>query len=144
MIQSRPKVSTLFSIGVFLLIAYTVFFYSMYSISTDYETWKLVLIFTSGPIAIAVSLKTLWGLKQIDITKERFSIKYPFRFSTYQFIGKDIESWELDKIKTYGGEYEELIWHTKAGKKYSISKQEHTDYDKTLNYMLKKFKRLKQ
>jgi len=146
MIQSRPKVSTLFSIGVFLIIAYAVFIYAFLNISQNdsYNTWSLILTYTSGPIAIAITLKTFWGIKLIEISKEKFTIKYPFRFSVKKFTGKEIESWELDKIKTYGGAYEELIWYTKSGKKYSISKQEHTEYDKALNYMNKKFKRLKK
>lgn len=144
MIQSKPKVSTLFSIGVFLIIAYSVFIYAFLEIIErgTYETWLLVLIFTSGPIAVAVTLKTFWGIKFIEISKEKFAIKYPFRFTEKKFIGKDIASWKYDKTKTYGGEYEELTWNTKDGKQYTISKQEHTEYDKTLNYMIKKYKRL--
>ncbi len=146
MIQSKPKVSTLFSIGVFLSIAYAVFIYAFLRIveSETYETWLLVLILTSGPIAVAVTLKTFWGIKTIEISKEKFTFKYPFRFTQKIFTGKDIASWKHDKTKTYGGEYEELIWTTNEGKEYSISKQEHTEYDKTLNYMNKKFKRLKK
>lgn len=146
MIQVKPKVSTLFSIGVFLIISFGIFFYTIYSGSNSlaYSVIQLILVFTTGPIAVAVTLKTLWGLKLLEISKEKFIIKYPFRFTTYKFIGKDIEYWKLEKIKTYGGEYEELIWQLKNGKKYAMSKQEHTAYDKALNYMLKKFKKLKQ
>lgn len=144
MIQARPKISTLFSISIFLIIAYAVFFYTLLGQNGSYGIWSLIIIFSSGPIAIAVTLKTFWGVKLINITKEKFTIKYPFRFSERVFSGKDLDSWKLDKIKTYGGEYEELIWITKSGKKYSISKQEHTEYDKALNYTIKKFKRLKK
>ena len=146
MIQSKPKVSTLFSIGAFLVIAYSVFIYASLNIlqSDTYSTWSLILIFTSGPIAIAVTLKTFWGVQLIEISKEKFTIKYPFRFSEKKFTGKEIDVWQIEQIKTFGGLYEELIWHTKSGKKYSISKQEHTEFDKALNYMNKKFKKLKK
>lgn len=147
MIQSRPKISTLFSIGIFLLISYAVFIYVFLEIlqSNTYNTWSFILMFTSGPIAIVVTLKTFLGIKLIKISKERFTFKYPFQFSRKKFVGKEIVSWELNKIKTYGGTYyEELIWHIKTGKKYAISKQEHTEFKKILNYMNKKFKKIKK
>ncbi len=146
MVKSKPKISTLFSIGVFLAIAYGVFGYSLVTyINTDSPSIvTMILIVATGPIALVVTLKTLLGIKHMEIAKEKFRIRYPFRFKQFSFTGKELEYWKVDKVKTYGGVYEELIWKTKSGQKMSISKQEHTDYDKALKYMSSKFKKLRQ
>ena len=146
MINAKPKISTLFSVGVFLIIAYSVFIYSLVQYLNDPEPdmITMILIVTTGPIAIVITLKSLLGLKFMEISKEKFCLNYPFRFKKELFSGKDLAFWKIDKIKTFGGEYEELIWKTKSGKQYSISKQEQTEYDKARNYMIKKFKKLQK
>lgn len=146
MVNSKPKVSTLFSVGIFLVIAYGVFIYSLinYLNSEIPSTMTLILIIATGPIAIVITLKTLLGVKFIEINKEKFSVNYPFRFKKIKFSGKEIVSWKIDQIKTLGGLYEELIWKLKSGKQYSMSKQEHTEFDKARSYMAKKFKKLQE
>ncbi|MFT7034347.1 MAG: hypothetical protein ACJA2S_002861 [Cyclobacteriaceae bacterium] len=146
MVNSKPKVSTLFSVGIFLAIAYGVFIYSLinYLNSEIPSTITLVLIVATGPIAMVITLKTLLGVKFIEINKEKFSVNYPFRFKKIKFSGKEIASWKIDQIKTLGGLYEELIWKLKSGKQYSMSKQEHTEFDKARSYMIKKFKKLQE
>lgn len=146
MVNSKPKVSTLFSVGIFLAIAFGVFIYSLVNFlsSAIPSTMTLILIIATGPIALVITLKTLLGVKFIEINKEKFSVNYPFRFKKIKFSGKDIASWKIDQIKTLGGLYEELIWKLKSGKQYSMSKQEHTEFDKARNYMTKKFKKLQE
>lgn len=146
MVNSKPKVSTLFSVGIFLAIAFGVFIYSLINFlnSEIPSTLTLILIIATGPIAMVITLKTLLGVKFIEINKEKFSVNYPFRFKKIKFSGKEIASWKIDQIKTLGGLYEELIWKLKSGKQYSISKQEHTEFDKARNYMTKKFKKLQE
>ncbi|MFY0654466.1 MAG: hypothetical protein JXQ96_20685 [Cyclobacteriaceae bacterium] len=146
MLVSKPKVSTLFSVGIFLILAYGAFLYALFSFleSEEGNTVSIILILTTGPIALTVTLKTLIGIKIMSIAKEKFSLNYPFRFKKVKFTGKELESWNIDKIKTFGGVYEELVWQTKDGKKYSISRQEHSEFDKVKKYMTKKFKKLQQ
>jgi hypothetical protein len=146
MVNSKPKVGTLFSVGIFLAIAYSVFIYSLttYLGAQIPNTLTIILLLTTGPIAVVITFKTLFGLKFMEINKEKFSVNYPFRFKKVKFSSKDLESWKIDEIKTFGGLYEELIWKTKTGKQYSISKQEHTDFDKAKSYMVKKFKKIQQ
>ena len=146
MIHAKPKVSTLFSVGVFLILVFGLFAYSLSGFleSDKTSTLNTILVGSSGAIGLTIALKTLLGIKLMQIAKERFSLNYPFRFKKVKFTGKEIEYWKIDQIKTFGGMYEELLWKTKSGKEYSISKQEHTDFDKAKAYMLKKFKKIQK
>lgn len=145
MIISKPKIGTLFSVGLFVVIAFGLFFFGLIRINeaTD-RTWWYVLIYTSGPIGLTVMLKILFTLKTIKISKEKFEFRFPFKFKKITFTGKEIDHWFHTTIKTYGGLYEELTIALNSGKKLAVSKQENTEYDKTLNYMKKKFKKLQK
>lgn len=146
MINARPKTSTLFSIIVFLIIVFGAFAYALMQFLSDTKgsMFILILMYSSGPIGIAVLLKTVWGIKIVKITKERFEIRYPFRLQKFRFTGKDIQSWHIETIKTFGGKYEEMTVNMNTNRKITLSKQEHTDYDKARKYMEKKFKKLKK
>ncbi|MBU2912537.1 hypothetical protein [Reichenbachiella agariperforans] len=143
MIISKPKVTTLFSISIFLVLAFGALIYGLLNITeSDSKTGWYILIYTSGPIGVVVLLKVLTGLKYMRIGKEKFDLKMPFRFSRLRFDAKDIEKWSHSSIKTYGGQYEEVTWRLKSGKEFGLSKQENTDFDKVLRYMKKKLKKL--
>jgi len=145
MIVSKPKIGTLFSVGLFITLAFGVFIYSVIQVqSATNRTWWYVLIYTSGPIGLMVLLKILFSLKTIKISKEKFEVKFPFKFTKYTFGGKEIDHWYHTSIKTYGGLYEELTIKLTSGKQLALSKQENTEYDKTLNYLKKKFKKLEK
>lgn len=144
MITSKPKAGTLFSLGTFLTITFGAFFFGLYSITQTTNTfWWSVLIFSSGPIGVIMLIKVLTGIKIVTITKKKFDIKYPFRLKNVKFNGEDIDTWEHESIKTYGGQYEEIIWKLKSGKKVTLSKQENTEFDKALKYMKSKFAKTK-
>ncbi|WP_422360156.1 hypothetical protein [Reichenbachiella sp.] len=145
MIVSKPKIGTLFSVGLFIFIAFGIFIYGIVQIqsATD-RLWWYILIYTSGPIGLLVLLKILFSLKTIKISKEKFEAKFPFKFKKISFSGKDIDHWFHTSIKTYGGLYEELTINLSSGKQLVLSKQENTEYDKTLNYLKKKFKKLEK
>lgn len=145
MIVSKPKIGTLFSVGLFIAIAFAIFVYSLVQIqyATD-RTWWYVLIYTSGPIGFMVLIKILFSLKTIKIAKEKFEVKFPFKFKKYSFGGKEIDHWFHSSIKTYGGLYEELTIKLTSGKQLAVSKQENTEYDKMLNYLKRKFKKLEK
>lgn len=146
MINAKPKPNTLVSIGIFLVIAYGVAIYTFIGMldASDIGMMSYLLFYTSGPIAVVVTLKTAWGYKTVKISKERFNVKYPFRFKEVKFSGKELERWKVSSIKTLGGVYDEMELITKTGVKISLSRQEHSDYDKAYNYMIKKFKRIKK
>ncbi|MEM8895588.1 MAG: hypothetical protein AAGC88_13485 [Bacteroidota bacterium] len=146
MIVVRPKVNTLFSIGVFLILIFS-FFGVMVNQYLSYNRPPLyvsLLMVTSGALGFAILLKYLWNLKTISIGKEKFEVKYPVRFRTVTYSGKQMTRWKEEKIKTWGGNYAELSIHFEADKKLDLSQQEHTDYDKTINYLTKKYRKLKK
>ncbi|MDW3209272.1 MAG: hypothetical protein R8N23_05360 [Reichenbachiella sp.] len=145
MIVSKPKIGTLFSVGLFIFIAFGLFIYGIVQIqsATD-RLWWFILIYTSGPIGLLVLLKILFSLKTIKVSKEKFEARFPFKFKKISFTGKDIDHWFHTSIKTYGGLYEELTIKLLSGKQLVMSKQENTEYDKTLNYLKKKFKKLEK
>ncbi|SMD32312.1 hypothetical protein SAMN04488029_0656 [Reichenbachiella faecimaris] len=145
MIVSKPKIGTLFSVGLFITLALGAFTYGLVHIqsATD-RTWWYVLIYTSGPIGFVVLIKILFSLKTLKVSKEKFEVKFPFKLTKYSFGGKEIDHWFHTSIKTYGGLYEELTIKLISGKQLAISKQENTEYDKTLKYLKKKFKKLEK
>ncbi|WP_420582938.1 hypothetical protein [Reichenbachiella sp.] len=145
MIVSKPKIGTLFSVGIFIFIAFGIFFYGVVQVqSTSDKLWWYILIYTSGPIGLLVLMKILFSLKTIKISKEKFEARFPFKFKKISFNGKEIDHWFHTSIKTYGGMYEELTIKLASGKQLILSKQENTEYDKTLNYLKKKFKKLEK
>ncbi|MCV9386719.1 hypothetical protein [Reichenbachiella ulvae] len=101
-----------------------------------------ILVYTSGPIGLIVLIKILTGIKIVSIKKEKFEFNMPFRFKKTRFESRDIEKWSHTTIKTYGGQYEEVIWKLKSGQQLGLSKQENTEFDKVLRYMKKKLKKL--
>lgn len=145
MIVSKPKTSTLFSISIFLSIAFGLFAYAMLNIrDAESKIAWYVLIYTSGPIGLVVLIKILTGIKIVSIGKEKFEFRMPFRFIKLNFSSSEIEKWSHSAIKTYGGQYEEVIWKLKSGKQIGLSKQENTEFDKVLKYMKKKLKKLEE
>ncbi|MGL1887368.1 MAG: hypothetical protein OCD76_12715 [Reichenbachiella sp.] len=143
MIVSKPKINTLFSVSIFIVLAFAFSIYSFITIfnGNDQFLWKM-LAFGSGTIGVTVVVKILLGLKSLKVRKEKFEINMPCKFKKIRFTGKDINKWTHSAIKTYGGQYEELIWELSSGKKINISKQENTEFDKVLRYMKKKYSKL--
>jgi len=142
MIVSKPKISTLFSISIFLALAFGLFIYGLIQVhKSDSRVLWMILIYTSGPIAMVVLIKVLTGLRFVRAGKDKIEIFYPFKFSTVRFDGQDLQAWKHQSIKTYGGLYEEITWQLKSGKHFSVSRQENSEYDKLLKYMKSKFKK---
>jgi len=142
MIISKPKISTLFSVGIFVVIAFGLAIYGgVNAVSSDNKTLWYALTYIAGSIGLIVLIKILTGLKTLSVSKEKFNLKIPFKFLNIKFLGKEIEKWSHSSIKTYGGQYEEIILRLNSGKEYSISKQENTEFDRVLTYMRKKYKK---
>ncbi|PIB36066.1 hypothetical protein BFP72_12010 [Reichenbachiella sp. 5M10] len=145
MIISKPKTNTLISISIFLAIAFGLLLYGILSIEeAESKMAWYILIYTSGPIGIVVLIKVLTGLKTMRISKEKFDLHIPFQLKRIKFDSKDIEKWSYSTIKTYGGQYEEVIWRLKSGKQFGLSKQENTEFEKVLRYMKRKLKKLEE
>lgn len=142
MIIAKPTFNAVFSMTAFLVLVFAGFIYTSYEYLFNDSNSLYVyfaMIFTGG-LGFGLLIKFLWNWKSLTIAKERFQIKYPFRFINRIYNGKQLVQWTETTIKTFGGQYSELALHFDDKRKITISKQEHTDYDKSKNYLLKKFK----
>jgi len=145
MIVSKPKVRTIASVGLFVLAAFSLSGYGVHQVQqTNDRFWWFVLIYTTGPIGMVVLIKILTGIQYLKIGKEKFEFFAPFKFKKITFTGKQLSQWTSEKIKTYGGLYEEIVWRLANGKEFRISKQENTQFDEIHRYMKRKFKRIEQ
>lgn len=145
MIVSKPKPSTLFSLGAFLFAAYGLFIYTLIDfIHSDQKAlFQYLIMFIIGPIALGVTIKILLSYKIIKIGKEKIEISYPFRFKVYQFKLKQIESWKEVIIKTGTKFFKELTLTFENKYKIKLTKQENSSYDEIYGYLKKKCPRKK-
>jgi len=140
MIISKPKKTTLFSLGIFLIMVFAVILYNYksYYESAFTSYLNLGIIIVLFPIGVGISIKILVGYKIITAGKNKISIRFPLRFIGYEINLKDIVSWKEKRIKTFNSSFHELEIRSSTGKSIRLSKQEHTDYEKILNYLSKK------
>ena len=146
MIVSKPKISTLLSLGIFLAL---VFFVILYNYKSYYESefnsvLNLVLIIILFPIGVGICLKILGGYKILTVGKDKFRLRFPLRFWAFEFRIRELEHWKETRVKTFNNTYNELEIVSTSGRKIKISKQEHTEYDKVLSYLNKKCKNKKR
>lgn len=142
MITAKPTFNSIFSMTAFLVLMFAAFGYTAYVYFNEQNAGMFIyfsMIF-SGGLAFGLLIKFLWNWKIVEIAKEKFIVKYPFRFQSLQYNGKQLMKWSETTIKTWGGQYSELAIKFEDNKKVSISRQEHTDYEKSRNYLMKKFK----
>ena len=144
MIVARPKTNTLFSISIFVAAAFALFVYGMTELRKPEASYMwFILVYSTGPIGLVVLIKVLLGWKIVRIGKDKLEINFPFKFSRKKLDGKEIMGWKKNTIKTFGGVYEEIICEFNSGDSFTLSRQEHTEFDKTLKYMSKKYKKQK-
>lgn len=143
MIISKPKSSTLFSLGMFLLFTYAALYYSIAALLSSVDKpWYLYLLATAlGVVALAVTVKVLLGYKVIRIGQGMFSASYPLSFRKKVFPVQALQSWEEIVIKTKSGVYKELRLNFTGKSKVAISNHENSNYEEVLKYMLKKHSR---
>lgn len=142
MITSKPKKATLFSVTIFLLLAYGLLFYTIFRFFSDAEKalYQYVLIIILAPIALGVTFKILFDYKVLQVAKEKIWVKYPFRFKKQNFNLIKLEYYEETLIKTGNGVFMQLKIHFDEGSSVKLSRQENTEYDKITAYLRKKYK----
>jgi hypothetical protein len=140
MIVSKPKISTLISLGIFLALVFGVLIYNFlqYYASGYQSVLNLLLMAVLTPIGIGILIKILVGYRIIAIGKNKINIRFPLRFINYDVRLNEISKWKETRIKTFSSWYHELEIQSSSGKKIKLSKQEHTEYDRVLNYLGKK------
>ncbi len=137
MIQSKPKNSTLFSLSLFLILAYGVGIGTALTVPSSPAYWYLIpLLFLVT--AVAITLKVLWGYQTIQIKGEQWKVKNLIGPDN-AFNSKEIEWWKETEIKTAGGPYKELHIHAKGNVNLKVSLQEHTEYKKIIKKVKSKY-----
>lgn len=137
MILSKPKRSTLFSLSIFLILAYGIGIWTALALPSSPAYWKLIPILCLVT-AVAVNLKVLWGYHTIQVKGEQWKVKNLIR-ADKSFTSSEIEWWKETEIKTAGGPFRELHIHTKNGVDLKISLQEHTEYQKIIKQVRRKY-----
>ncbi len=136
---SKPKGSTLVSLGIFLVIAYGLGVWSAVSIPKTGEVnmFKFVLTVFLFFVAVVVTSRILWTYRSLRLSKHQWQVHYLLR-PDVKFKTEDIEWWQITNIKTRGGLYQELQVRTDTNDGIKISPQEHTGFDPIFDYLKKK------
>lgn len=140
MIISKPRNSTLTSLGLFLLLIFGLAgatFISMKNSEVVYWYHYLFLIILL-PAGIGLLIKIIISYKIISIGKGKIHVKYPARFSQKTHSINNIKQWQEVKIKTVSDIYKQLEIIFNDNNKLTLSKQEHTLYDQVLSYLHQK------
>lgn len=145
MIVAKPKISTLFSLGIFVALCLAISGYAIgHMLSGKTILWyhyTLGIIFF--PIGLGLLLRMLLGYRVIRVGKERFEVHFPSRFTRRTYKLKDIQEWKETAVKTVSGTFKEIEVLFNDQKKITVSIQEHTDYKPLLKYLQKKCAKLK-
>lgn len=145
MIVAKPKVSTLFSLGIFiaLSLASSGFAIGRYLGGSTMHWYHYALIFIFFPIGMGLLFRQLLGYRIVKVGKERFEIKYPSRFSKRTYKLNEIKAWRETQVKTFSGNFKEVEIIFDDNRKITFSMQEYTDYPQLIKYLNKKCRKLK-
>lgn len=136
MIVNKPKLGSLFSLTVFLVLIYSAIGYQLIHFRQAIYQYILLIILT--PIALGVTFKILWGFKTVRIEKGNFYVSFPFRFQKYTKNLSELKAWKQDNIQTKNGLYKQVKVEFEDGKHFTMSMQEYSNYERTLQYLKKK------
>ena len=138
MIVSRPKRRALFSIGVFVMISFSLGFLNLgYLIAGDYKWYNLLIVLLFLPLALVILIRQLASYKIISIDNGTFKVAHPFIIKGYSFKLSQIISWEETIINTRNGEFKELFILSSAYK-LKLTIQENSNYVNISAYLRKK------
>ncbi|MFA0962678.1 hypothetical protein AB9P05_12825 [Roseivirga sp. BDSF3-8] len=135
MTVSRPKPSTLFALGVFILLTLTAAIYLAIPLITGHsmETWRLLLVLLLAPTGLGLLTRVVFSYKKVEVRKDRFVVTHPFRpGGNWQEKYREVDFWKEETVKTGGTQYKELLAVFISGKKLRVSMQEYTEYAKVV------------
>lgn len=143
MIVSKPKSSTLFSLCVFLILAYGLSLYLIINIIQNPEppVWMAIILGIAAGAALAVTYKTITGYKTVYIGKNRVDVSYAFNLIKKRYYLKELIDWQETTIKTVSGVFKELSLHFNERKSVKITTQEHDNYGKVKAFLQKNYQR---
>lgn len=140
MIISKPKTSTLTSIGLFLLLVFGLAGATIISIKNSAVAYWYHYLFLAIllPLGIGLLIKMIISYKVVLIGKGKMHVRYPARFSQKTHRINNIKQWQEVRIKAVSGVYQQLEITFNDNNKLTLSKQEHTFYDQVLSYLHQK------
>ena len=140
MIIVKPKLGTLFSLGIFVAACLSLGGYAANIIlNNNQPAWyHYVLLLGFGPIGIGLLARMIFKYKVVRIGKGSIFIQFPSQFRERVYKLTNIENWKETAIKTAGGKYKELEILFDDKKKLYLSMQEHANYPQAINYLKKK------
>ncbi len=145
MIISKPKLSTLFSLGAFLVLAYGLATYLFIQVARGMATsWMVIGLGVSAGVAVAVTIKTITGYQQLFVSKNKIEVMRIFGLGKRTRYFKDLTFWKETSVKTFSGQFKELDICFQDNKHVKLTLQENSNYDKVHNFMLRSYKRKMQ
>lgn len=140
MIVSKPKVSTLLSLGFFLILAFSLGGINLRIILTSTNpSWYHYLISSFLlPLGTIITFKQLWGFKTVRVQKEKLIINYPFRFNKVNRKLREVTKWGETKVGTKSGTFRELTVLFETGNNLKMTLQENSKYEEVFDYLKKK------
>ena len=140
MIVSKPRMRALSAIGVFLLICFTLSFFSIRAVLSGAAQWyHLLVALLFFPIALIIFIRQLVNFKLITVGNNEIKVGHPFIFKGYIIPSKEIISWNEEVIKTKNDDFRKLS--IKSNRHIlSLSIHENTKYLEVLGYLKKKLR----
>lgn len=147
MIVSKPRYQTLFALGVFLILVFGSFFLLLNSLLASPESFfiiKIILAPITLVIALLVLSKFIAAIKVVKIGNNKISIFYLISRSKAEIGINDIKGWNEEVVKTKQGDYKEIKILFGKKKILKLSNKENTEYEKVVNYLNTKAKKVKR
>lgn len=140
MIIAKPKIGTLFSLGLFVILSLGLASFTAYHMfnATTIAWYQYLIVIILFPLGLGLAVKVVLGYKIIEIGKERIEVRFPVKFKKESHKLKDIERWKETTVKTATGTYKEVDIRFSDKKQLTLSYQEHTDYPKVVKYLKKR------
>ncbi len=146
MIVSKPKLSALFSLIIFLLLAYGLSIYLWISVMQSQKPpgWQTILLGVAAGVALAVTYKVVAGYKKIMVSKNRIDVHYAFDLIRKRYYLKELTSWQETAVKTATGLFKELTLRFDKKKTVKLTLQEQDNYEKVKAFMQRNFPKKQQ
>lgn len=140
MIIVKPKLGTLFSLGIFVVACLSLAGYggSIIFQNKSPEWYHYVLLLGFGPVGVGLLMRMIFKYKVVSIGKGTIEIRFPSQFKKRSYKVNNIIKWSETAIKTAGGKYKEVELLFDDKRKLNFSMQEHANYPQAINYLKKK------
>lgn len=139
-IVSKPRSQTLISFILFLLLTFLVFGLNVTAILHGTYAWyNLAIAGILLPLGLFVLYRIFIRYKIIRAGDNRVEVVYPVLRKTHAYTVKQIASWRESIVKTgKNSVFKELEIVFDNHFRLTIGQKEHTEYDRLVQYLLRK------